>query len=268
MRVLFFTFWLLHFLSGDLRSTQGSQERAAPLLRGSVSDASTSRPLSGVSVQIISVENPSARLTAITNDVGRFEIRVDRRGDFRLVIRRPGYVASERTIQITSDTADVSLTLTPVAQPLPEVSVRESEIELFVRDLRRAYRSVNRARVFDARQMERTGQMLTGPFVLGQAGVVAVPCQRSAAFLPKGIVRTEPVDHEPADIWWPCFLDRGKPRSILVSIDGGAVEPLDAIRNRVLSEFAAIAVVHGGIVIAYTKDYATRRRQAKRQPHD
>ena len=158
----------------------------------------------------------------------------------------------------------VAITLARLAQPLPEVSVVESEVDLFVRDLRQSYKSVNRSRVYDAAMMEKTGQLLAGAFLLGQGGVVAVPCQRSSQFLPEGKVRTEPVTKEPADIWYPCFLDRGKPRSIMIRIDGGPPEPFDAISNRVLSEFAAVAIVQGGFIVAYTKDYAMRQRLRRR----
>lgn len=169
-------------------------------------------------------------------------------------------------MKITSDTFSVSVALTPVSQPLAEVAVLEREMDMFARDLRQAYRAVNRARVFDTRQMEHTEQILAGPFILGQAGVVPVNCQRSSQFLPKGKVRTQPVEKEFADLWWPCYLDRGKPRSILVRIDGGPAVPFSAISNAALSEFAAIAIVAGGNVVAYTKDYATRLRLANRKP--
>ena len=261
MRFLLFTVCSLCLHVGDLQS-QASQ--GTRLLRGSVTDASTSRPLPGVSVLVVSVADPTWREIGVTDDGGRFEVRIDRIGTFRLSARRPGYVAAEQSVQVSSDTTTVAIALAPVAQPLPEVEVRESEVDLFVRDLRTAYRSVNRSRIYDVRQMDRTGQMLAGAFVLGQAGVVPVSCRRSAAFLPEGKVRTEPVEKELADIWYPCYLDRGKPRSILVRIDGGAFEPFDAINNRALSEFAAIAIVSGGIVVAYTKDYATRLRSRKR----
>ncbi len=268
MRPLLLAFCFLCLRGGDLRSQQASQGGNPPLVRGSVSDATASRQLSGVSILIVSLGNPSWREVAVTDEAGRFEVRVDRRGTFRLSARRPGYVASELSVQVTSDTTVVAMALTPVAQPLPEVAVLESEIDLFVRDLRTAYRAVNRSRVFDARQMDSTGQMLTGPFVLGQAGVVPVPCKRSSQFLPPGKVRTQPVERELADIWYPCYLDRGKPRSILVRIDGGPIEPFDAIGNRALTEFAAIAIVGGGIVVAYTKDYATRLRSMKQKPQE
>jgi hypothetical protein len=258
----------LCLIVGDARSQDASRGAVTPTLRGVVRESLTARPLGGVAVHVVSVEQPSWSRTAMTNDAGRFEVRLERRGEFRLSSRRPGYTPAELSVRIASDTTSVSMELSPVATPLPEVAVREREIDLFVRDLRRAYRSVNRARVFDASQMDRTGQLLTGPFILGQAGVVPVSCGRSKQFLPEGKVRTQPVEREPADIWWPCFLDKGKPRSILIRIDGGPAEPFDHISNRALSEFAAIAVVGGGIVVAYTRDYATRvrgRRQASRR---
>jgi hypothetical protein len=93
-----------------------------------------------------------------------------------------------------------------------------------------------------------------------------VSCARSSAFLPEGKVRTEPVQKEPADIWWPCCLDRGKPRSITVRIDGGPAEPFDVVSSRVLSEFATMAVVSCGTVVAYTKDYALRQRRRSSAP--
>ena len=234
-----------------------------PAVSGIVIDARSQRPLAGVTVQISPVDDPGGRRTTTTGETGRFVVRVARRGNFAVVARSPGFSPFGTSVRVAGDSIELFISLSPLAQSLPEVSVVESEVDLFVHELRRTFKPVGRSRLFDASQMEKTGQLLAGPFLLGQAGIIAVNCQRSAAFLPEGKVRTEPVQKEPADIWWPCFLDRGKPRSIMIRIDGGPPEPFDAISNRVLSEFAAMSVVQGGMVFAYTKDYALRQRQRR-----
>jgi hypothetical protein len=52
-----------------------------------------------------------------------------------------------------------------------------------------------------------------------------------------------------------------EPRAIMIRIDGGPLEPFDAVRNRALADFAAFAIVGGGFVLAYTKDYAASKRR-------
>lgn len=240
----------------------GTQELIAQsVVRGTVTDAVTGRPLAGVTVQLVAVDNLAGRVTTLTNDSGRFELRTDRRGTHNVVARRPGFAPFGLSIQVVSDTFALSVSLVPLARSLPEVAVIETEVDQFVRDLRLSYKAVGRSRIFDAAQMDHTGQLLAGPFLLGQAGIVAVSCQNSKSFIPEGKVRTEPVLKEPADVWWPCYLSRGKPVPIRIRIDGGPAEPFDAISSRVLSEFAAIAVIQGGNVVAYTKDYALRKRR-------
>ena len=56
-------------------------------------------------------------------------------------------------------------------------------------------------------------------------------------------------------------MDKGKPRAIMIRIDGGPLEPFDAVRNRALADSAAFAIVGGGFVLAYTKDYAATKRR-------
>ena len=47
----------------------------------------------------------------------------------------------------------------------------------------------------------------------------------------------------------------GKPRSVVIRIDGGPPQPFATISQRALEEFAALVVI-GRVVMAYTKAYA------------
>jgi hypothetical protein len=257
-------FWLG---SSGLLAQTATQDVRGPIVRGTVTESRSARPLQGVTVQIAFRENLAERLTTLTNEAGRFELRPGRRGAYDLVARSPGFAPFGVSVRVDGDSLAIAINLTPLAQPLPEVSVLESEVELFASEVRRSFRSVGRSRVYDAAQLERTGQLLAGPFLFGQAGIHPVSCGRSSQFLPEGKVRTEPVLKEPADIWYPCYMDRDKPRSIMVRIDGGPAMPFDAISSRVLSEFATMAVIQGGIIVAYTKEYALQQRRRSRSPH-
>src|SRR5262245_17136758 len=121
------------------------QNPTPPLFRGTVTDARTSAPLSGVSLRISPVDGTSIRVIATTNSVGRFQVRLARQGAFELAARRPGFSTVEMTLLITTDTATIDVAMTRLAQPLGEVTVRATEIELFGTDLRRAYRGVGRS---------------------------------------------------------------------------------------------------------------------------
>jgi hypothetical protein len=129
-------------------------------------------------------------------------------------------------------------------------------VNLFVDSLRTEMRRYDHLSFFDTGALERSRQTLAGAFLFGQAGMKQVPCGRSALFLPKGTMRTVPVENEPADIWFPCVLARGKPQSVMVRIDGGEAQPFATISHRQLAEFAAFAVIGGRLVLAYTKGYA------------
>jgi hypothetical protein len=120
-------------------------------------------------------------------------------------------------------------------------------------------------RVFEAVDLAHTGHLFAGTFLFGQGGIARVPCQRTAGFLPAGVVRSVPVEHEPADIWWPCVMVRGKPVSVYVSIDGGPAQEFSWISSRELGEFAIIAVTRGRAVRAYTKQYIAEKAQAHHQ---
>lgn len=93
MRLWLFTLCLLCVRARDLHSSQANQGTYAPLLRGAVIDASTARPLPGVSVQVVSIENLSERQVATTNEAGRFVVRLIRLG---AIVSQPGGRATFR----------------------------------------------------------------------------------------------------------------------------------------------------------------------------
>ncbi len=201
---------------------------------------------------------------AVSDDSGRFRLVVPRHGDVTFTIRRPGYEPFRRTIEIANDTVLLSIALIRIPQPLQPIVVEQSEVDLVLREMRRELRSRDRTRIYDQRALEKSKQLLAGAFLLGQGGIARVPCQRSAQFLPPGKVRTQPVEHEPADPYWPCTLVRGKPVSVLVSVDNGPLGEFNAVSARQLGEFAMVVVSHNNIVRAYTKLFIENRARTRR----
>jgi hypothetical protein len=57
---------------------------------------------------------------------------------------------------------------------------------------------------------------------------------------------------------------RGKPRSVLVSVDGGPATEFNAVSARNLGEFAMVVVANNSMVMAYTKLYVENRARARR----
>jgi hypothetical protein len=183
----------------------------------------------------------------------------------QVVARRVGYEPFWRNIRLGADTVLLAIALTRIAQPLAPVVVEQSEVDLVLQDIRRELRwNHHTPRIYDQRALEKSKQLMTGTFLLGQGGIARVPCQRSAPFLPQGMVRTQPVEHEPADIYWPCTMVRGKPRSVLVSVDGGPATEFNAVSARNLGEFAMVVVAGNSMVMAYTKLYVENRARARR----
>jgi hypothetical protein len=174
-----------------------------------------------------------------------------------------GYRPHTQSFTIDADTTRVTVRLAPVAQSLAPVIVDESAVELYVGDLVRAYRPVDHATVFSDADLKKSKQLHAGTFLLGKGGILPVSCQRSQTFLPKGKVRTSPVNQEPADVFWPCVMRRGKPVSVLVSIDGGPAREFSQISDRELDEFAMMVVIHGQLVHAYTKSFVRQRALAR-----
>jgi len=235
------------------------------VVRGTVRDAQTDSAISRATVQA-SFEGATVtpRLTATSDDSGRFVLQFDRRGTLVLSVRRLGYQPQQQTVAMTGDTIAVVVRLVRASQTLPTVTVTENAVELFVDSVRAEFRRFDHTRFFDTEALTRSKQTLAGAFLFGQAGMKPVPCRRSAQFLPPGTARTSPVENEPGDYWFPCVLHRGAPRSVLVSIDGGAPEPFASISERQLAEFAMIAVFGGRVVVAYTKAFANARASASR----
>jgi Carboxypeptidase regulatory-like domain len=235
------------------------------VVRGMVRDAQTESAISRVTIEALwEGSNAAPRLTATSDDSGRFVLRTDRGGTLVVSLRRLGYQPQRRTVVIASDTTTLLVRLVRTSQMLPTVTVTESAVDFFVDSVRTEFLAFDHARFFDTKALEHSKQTFAGAFLFGQAGMQSAPCRRSAQFLPPGTARTSPVENEPADYWFPCVLARGTPRSVLVSIDGGPPEPFGAISQRELTEFAMVAVFGGRVVVAYTKAFATARATASR----
>ena len=247
------------------RGTSPPDGRASRVvIVGRVTDSISGTPVRVPTIEVKYQDIDSLLVTAASDDSGRFAVLVPRRGVVRLTVRRPGYEPFGRQVVLTSDTVRLTIALRRIAQPLSPIVVEQTEVDLVLREMRRELRSENRIRIYDQKAMAKSGQLLTGPFLLGQAGIVRVPCRRSAQFLPPGKVRTQPVEHEPADPYWPCVMRRDKPVSVLVSIDNGPPGEFNAINGRQLEEFAMVVVSHGQFVRAYTKQFVENRALARR----
>ena len=221
------------------------------------------QPVPGAVIEVTYLASDSLRAVTTADDAGRFSIIVPREGPARLTARRLGYRPYAQSFTIVGDTTRVAVLLAPVAQPLAPVVVDESAVEGYVKDLVSSYRPIDHAVIFDEAALKRSGQLHAGSFLLGRGGIRRVPCQRSQSFLPKGKMRTSPVEHEAADIFWPCVMRRSKPVSVLVSIDGGPAREFAQISSRELEEFAMVVVIQGQLVHAYTKAFVRQRTLAR-----
>jgi hypothetical protein len=237
------------------------------LIVGRATDSVSGAPVRAASVEMTYLSTDSLRLFTTSDDSGRFSFFAPRRGNARLTIRRPGYEPFRRQVALTSDSVRVTIALRRIPQPLQPIVVEQSEMDLVLADMRRDLRSQNKTRIYDQRALEKSKQLLAGPFLLGQGGILRVPCQRSAMFLPEGKVRTEPVEHEPADLFWPCTMVQGKPVSVLVSVDNGPLGEFNAVSARQLEEFAMVVVSHNRLVRVYTKQYIENRARNRRLGH-
>jgi carboxypeptidase family protein len=246
---------------------QGAVGAQAPasrvLIAGQVNDSLSGTPVRGSSIEIRYSTRDSLRFVTVSDDSGRFRLSVPHQGEVRLTVRRPGYEPFGRTVEITRDTLLLSIALRRIPQPLQPVVVEQTEVDLVLREMRRELRSQNHTRIYDQRALEKSKQLLAGAFLLGQGGIMRTPCKRSAKFIPEGKVRTQPVEHEPADLFWPCTLVRGKPVSVLVSVDNGPLGEFNAVSARQLEEFAMVVVSHNNVVRAYTKLYIENRARAR-----
>jgi hypothetical protein len=233
------------------------------LIAGRVNDSLSGTPLRASSIEIRYLTRDSLRLVTLSDDSGHFRLSVPHQGEVRLTVRRPGFEPFGRTIAITRDTLLLSIALRRIPQALQPVVVEQNAVDLVLREMRRELRSRDRTRIYDQRALEKSKQLLAGAFLLGQGGITRVPCQRSAQFLPEGKVRTQPVEHEPADLFWPCTMVRGKPASVLVSVDNGPFGEFNAVSTRQLEEFAMVVVSHNNSVRAYTKLYIENRARTR-----
>ena len=242
-----------------------TQERTRPVLTGRVTDALSGEPVPSATINVHAANADWIPITTAADDAGRFSVRLPREGPVLITVKRLGFRAQTRSLTVTGDSTSIAIALVRVAQTLDPLVVEERTEEDVLGELRRSLRSTDHTRVFEANDLAHTRQLLAGPFLLGQGGIARVPCQRTAGFLPAGVVRSVPVEHEPADIWWPCVMVRGKPVSVFVSIDGGPAQELSWISSRELGEFAMIAVTRGRAVRAYTKQYIAEKVRANQQ---
>ncbi|HEX5580620.1 MAG TPA: TonB-dependent receptor plug domain-containing protein, partial [Gemmatimonadaceae bacterium] len=96
---------VLLLVSGLGASAAAQQQQG--IVRGTVSDSATGRPLSGVQVVVV-----GSTLGAVTNDAGAYVLNGVPVGRARLSARRLGYSAGERTVTVAAGqtvTADFSL---------------------------------------------------------------------------------------------------------------------------------------------------------------
>ncbi len=96
-------------------STAAAQQTGT--VRGTVSDSSTGRPLSGVQVVVV-----GSSLGALTNDAGAYVVNGVPAGQARLSARRLGYGASDRTVAVAAgQTVTADFTLAPLPTMLSAV---------------------------------------------------------------------------------------------------------------------------------------------------
>jgi hypothetical protein len=238
------------------------QTSSKPVLSGRVTEAVSGAPVPSAQVDVRSANAEFVRLSTTADDSGRFSVQLPRDGAVLVMVRRLGFRSRTKSVMAIADTS-ITVALVSLAQPLGPVVIEERGPEDVLSELRRGFRATDHTRVFEEKDLARTGQLLAGAFLLGQGGIMRVPCQRSAGFIPEGKVRSVPVEHEPADIWWPCALVRGKPVPVRVSVDGGPPQEFAWISSRELSEFAMVAVTHGFAVRAYTKQYIAAKTRTK-----
>ena len=248
-----------------LLRTAHAQTPSAAIV-GRVLDAQSGVVVQGASVSLRSEAGDSLVAVVVVDSLGAFSFDVRRAGTYTLEAKRLGYTSQRRTVLVSRDTTSLTIALVAVARTLPPVVVEESERAFALHQLERNFRAMDHVRVFSAADFIRSGQLLAGTFLLGRGGINTVACQRSQGFLPPGKVRTVPVDHEPADIWWPCVMARNAAVPVRISIDGGAAEPFASISQHELKSFAMIAVIHGGaFVYAYTNGYVDSRARTRRE---
>jgi hypothetical protein len=230
-----------------------------PVLVGRVVDSTTGGAVQGVSIEVRSTSRDSFVGIVVADTIGTFVVELPRGGRYSLFAKRLGYSPAQRTFTAAGDTITVLIPMVSAARTLAPVVVTTDAV---MSELRSKFRAMDHARLYSAEELEHSGQLLAGAFLLGQGGINTVSCGRSKQFLPAGKVRTVPVEREPADVWWPCVMVRDKTVPVRISIDGGPAEPFATISDRELSRFAMIAVVRGGaFVYAYSQDYvATRSR--------
>jgi hypothetical protein len=242
-----------------------AQDRTRPMLRGRITDALSGDPVPSAAINVHAANADWIPLSVLADDAGRFSVRLPREGAVLITVRRLGFRAQTRSLTVSGDSASIDIALVRVAQALDPMIVEERTEDDILGELRRSFRATDHTRVFEASDLAHTGHLLAGSFLFGQGGIARVPCQRTAGFLPAGVVRSVPVEHEPADIWWPCVMVRGKPVSVIVSIDGGPAQEFSWISLRELGDFAIIAVTRGRAVRAYTKEYIAEKAHTDRK---
>jgi hypothetical protein len=213
---------------------------AAAIVIGTVRDSATDRPLPEVRVEF-----PAMEAAALTDSAGRFRLAVPTRDDLLLVVRRIGYEPVATFVAVRDDTVALDVDLVPAARVLERVVVSAERYAAFARDLERRARAIGmRTRVFGPERMTPTDAPTLGDFILGRAALVRAPCGPKRA------------------VWETvCVSHQGGILRVLVAIDEAMpTSDFAEARGRPLTDFAAVLVVDGVLVRAYTREYAARRQ--------
>jgi hypothetical protein len=228
-------------LAAALLATPLAAQTPPAVVVGVVRDSAFERPLVEARVEF-----PAMDAVAITDSAGRFRLAVPVRDDLLLVVRRLGYEPITTFVAVRADTVALDVDLAPVATALERVVVTAERYSAFARDLERRLRtSAMRTRLFGPDKMTPAFAPTLGDFILGRAALVRTPCGRKAA-------AWETV----------CVAHQGGVLRVLVAIDEAApTSDFAQVRSRPLDDFAAVVVVDGVLVQAYTREYAARRER-------
>ncbi|GLC25483.1 YfbK domain-containing protein [Roseisolibacter agri] len=158
----------------------GAPTRAAPVVAGEVRDARSAAPVPNASVQVV-----GTNLGALTDAQGRFAIRATGlapNATVTLVVRRIGYEAQTRPLQLTGDTVRVAFRLKPASMNLEAVVVATEQA-------RRERRLPTTADAAAAQSVVSAPLMAPPPTFV--AGGVARGVNRKAVGLQRGTARAD-----------------------------------------------------------------------------
>ena len=144
-----------------------SAQTAAGTIAGQVTEARSSRPLSGATVQV-----SGTRLGAVTGEDGRYRITGVAAGEQVVTVRRLGYASARQSVSVVSaGTSTANLQLQPQATSLDEVVVTGTAGGEVRRSIGNAVTTINAA---EAAQ-KSAAQDLSGLLNARSPGVVIAP---------------------------------------------------------------------------------------------